>query len=129
MDGIRYRFEDRVKAKNTLSAERNIMDDDVEMADAPQDNEDVESVASDKTLQNDGAAPRTDGGLRSRAETPLSNASGISKSSGKGGDKAVARGDRNVKQGVVAPVSQPMVKKRPAANPLLQKKKVKPAPR
>ncbi|KAK4569659.1 DEAD-box type RNA helicase [Recurvomyces mirabilis] len=129
MDGVRYRFEDRIKSKKTSRAEPDTTDNDVEMADAPHDNEDVESVASDKTLQHEGAAPPSEEGRKSRAETPLSNASGVSKGSDRGGDKAVARADGTVKHGVGAPVSQPMAKKRPAANPLLQKKKMKPVPR
>ncbi|KAK5115389.1 hypothetical protein LTR85_009849 [Meristemomyces frigidus] len=132
MEGVRYRFEDRVPKKRQAaseagsdsrksnshshpSADNNTpADEDVEM-------EDAESAASGTATPHSGAVPSLDG-ARSRAETPLSAASG-------GEEKAANRADGSVKPrpANVAPAVPPaMLKKRPAASPFIPAKKTKP---
>ncbi|KAK4548283.1 hypothetical protein LTR36_010153 [Oleoguttula mirabilis] len=125
MEGVRYRFEDRVPKKRPAAAEsgsdrksgahpsadRMSAAEDVEM-------EDAASAASGTATPHSGAVPSLDG-ARSRAETPLSAASG-------GEEKAANRADGSVKPrpASVAPAVPPaMLKKRPAASPFIPKTK------
>ncbi|KAK3106772.1 DEAD-box type RNA helicase, partial [Teratosphaeriaceae sp. CCFEE 6253] len=68
MEGVQYRFEDRLSRKRPASPET--AEEDVDMEDAPAAT-DAESITSG----TGGAAPSLDG-ARSRGETPLPNASG-----------------------------------------------------
>ncbi|KAK4948975.1 DEAD-box type RNA helicase [Elasticomyces elasticus] len=115
MEGIRYRFEDRVSKKRPASPESGD-DDDVEMKDAPDTTED--SAASGTK----GDVPSLDG-VRSRDETPASVSGTDEKAS-----SIRANGTATKPRAVVAPSAVPQaVRKKPAASPFMPaKKKAKP---
>ncbi|TKA73674.1 hypothetical protein B0A55_05617, partial [Friedmanniomyces simplex] len=126
MEGIRYRFEDRISKKRPASPDSG-NDNDVEMHDAP-DAPDAEFAVGG----TGGAVPSLDG-VRSRDETPLSNAS-ASGAEGQKGSSSDFRADGTVakpRPAVVAPSAVPQaVKKKVAASPFMPaKKKARPAPR
>ncbi|KAK5111760.1 hypothetical protein LTR62_004680 [Meristemomyces frigidus] len=123
MEGIRYRFEDRVVAKDSRLTNRKSYND-VQMEDAPEDSTDQEG--KEEPSRHNVVALSIMNEARSEAETPLSTASGLS--TNKDRDSAQAPGPVSVKHSAPLVPPQPMVKKRPTANPLLAKKKVRPAP-
>jgi len=140
MEGVRYRFEDRVPKKRTATSEAGsdrrspalhpsdkgsgvAADDD----DQDVDMEDVEaeSAANSGTATPHSGAVASLDGSRSRAETPLSAASG-------GEEKAADRANGSVKARAanaaapVAPQAAAMGKKRAAPSPFIPAKKNKP---
>ena len=123
MEGIRYRFQDRISKKahttpeagsdrSSLQPERH-PDEDVEMGEA-------ESAGSGTAtpLSNVAAVPSVEGTSSSRAETPLSGAEE---------GKNRAHGSVKPRPASVAPSVAPgVLKKRPAPSPFMPAKKPKP---
>lgn len=106
MEGIRYRFEDRISKKSVSTSVTAADDNDVDMADA----DEAASAASSTAI------------VRSRDETPLSNASGHSGANDRANGTAAA--PVKPKPGGGAPVAHIAGRKRPAANsPFIPKKK------
>ncbi|KAK0954969.1 DEAD-box type RNA helicase [Friedmanniomyces endolithicus] len=125
MEGIRYRFEDRVVSKKRPASPDSSQDNDFEMQDAP------DAPDADFTLGGtEGAVPSLDG-VMSRDETPLSHTS-ASGAEAQEGSSIRANGTVTKRApAVVAPSAVPQaVRKKAAASPFMPaKKKVKPAPR
>ncbi|KAK0257820.1 hypothetical protein B0A54_10861 [Friedmanniomyces endolithicus] len=125
MEGIRYRFEDRVVSKKRPASPDSSHDNDVEMQDAS------DAPNADLTVGGtEGAVPSLDG-VMSRDETPLSHASASGAEAQEGSDIRVNGTVTKCAPAVVAPSAVPQaVRKKAAASPFMPaKKRVKPAPR
>ncbi|KAK1824757.1 DEAD-box type RNA helicase [Friedmanniomyces endolithicus] len=125
MEGIRYRFEDRVVSKKRPASPDSSQDNDVEMQDAP------DAPDADFTLGGTEGAVSSLDGVMSRDETPLSHTS-ASGAEAQEGSSIRANGTVTKRTpAVVAPSAVPQaVRKKAAASPFMPaKKKVKPAPR
>lgn len=129
MEGVRYRFEDRVlktrpavsEAGNDRRSHAHPSADSTTAGDGDVEMEDADPSASGIATPHSGTVPSLDG-AKSRAETPLSAASG-------GEEKSANRADGSAKPrpASVAPSVPPaMMKKRPAASPFMPSKKTKP---
>ena len=125
MEGIRYRFEDRVVSKKRPASPDSSQDNDVEMQDAP------DAPNADFTLGGtEGAVPSLDGVI-SRGETPLAHTSASGAEAQEGSSiRANGTVTKRVPDVVASSAVPQAVRKKAAASPFMPaKKKVKPAPR
>lgn len=116
MEGIRYRFEDRVSKKSAPVSDTGSLQSTPyapsEKFSEAAEPEDIEMANAEDAVQNTATSSNT----VSRAETPLS-----------GEERRMNRASGSV-SGHVAPTVAQSLKKRPAASPFMPRKQVKPRP-